>query len=145
MLKVAVVVIAAAFVAAASPVVFKDCGSESGTIKSVDVIPCDTEPCPFARGKFANVTIVYTANVDISKCHTKVTGYVMGAPVPFPVPDLQCQNLNRTIKKGETFTYTNAVMVKPEYPHVRVVVQWEVLDENDKKIVCFDVPVEITG
>ncbi|XP_076464006.1 NPC intracellular cholesterol transporter 2-like [Babylonia areolata] len=141
---VAVAVLSCLAVVTADIVKYKDCGSVSGTIKSVDVTPCPAEPCQFKRTKTINVTVDYTANIDITKATTKVYGFILGAKVPFPVPDDACQDMTCPVSKGSTVTYKNAVYVKPEYPNVSVVVQWEVHDQNDNLIVCFDVPVQIS-
>ncbi|KAL8566108.1 hypothetical protein ACOMHN_051834 [Nucella lapillus] len=124
---------------------FKDCGSVSGVIQSVDVTPCPQEPCQFARNTTIKVAITYKANADITKATTKVYGIILGAKVPFPVPEDGCKDMACPVKQGTTVTYRNTVFVKTEYPHVSVVVQWEVHDQSGKNIVCFNVPVQITG
>ncbi|KAL8602649.1 hypothetical protein ACOMHN_029971 [Nucella lapillus] len=146
MLKVLAVVVAGCLAIAAADIVkFKDCGSVSGTIKSVDITPCPTEPCLFQRTKTINVTVDYTANTNITSAITKVYGYILGVKVPFPVPSDACKNMTCPVAQGSAITYKNSVYIKSEYPSVSVVVQWEVHDQNDKLIICFDVPVQISS
>merc|ERR1711963_161889 len=124
---------------------YKDCGSTQGSIKQVDITPCPAEPCQFYRGKTINVTVDFTANAAISKATTKVYGFILGVKTPFPVPSDACQNMTCPTASGTAASYKNQVFVQPAYPKVSVVVQWEVHDQDDKMIFCFNVPVQISG
>ncbi|KAK7492354.1 hypothetical protein BaRGS_00016451 [Batillaria attramentaria] len=144
MLK-AVIFLAVLYVAAADIVVYKDCGSKVGALKSVDVTPCPSEPCQFPRHKNITVNLNITANTEITAAKTVVYGYILGAKVPFPVPSDACQNMACPVSSGATVTYTNTVYVQPVYPLVSVVVQWELHDQNNDMIVCFNIPAEIVN
>jgi len=129
----------------ANDVKYKDCGSVSGTIESIDITPCPQEPCPFKRSTTINVTVDFTAKVAISSATTKVYGFIAGVKVPFPVASDACKDMTCPIAAGAKVTYKNSVDVKPEYPNVSVVVQWEVRDQDGKDIICFNVPVQISN
>ncbi|KAK7103121.1 NPC intracellular cholesterol transporter 2-like [Littorina saxatilis] len=145
MWKVVAVVVAACIVGVfGDKVQYKDCGSVSGTISDVDITPCPTEPCQFVRTKTINVTVDFTAKTAISTAVTKVYGFILGIKTPFPVPGDACQDMTCPIASGAVTSYKNSVFVKPEYPKVSVVVQWEVHDQDDKLIICFNVPVQIS-
>ncbi|KAK7492355.1 hypothetical protein BaRGS_00016452 [Batillaria attramentaria] len=143
MLKVVIAVTLVCFVAA-DIVNFKDCGS-TGKINSVDVTPCPSEPCQFPRNKNISVTLNFTANGQITAAKTYVYGYILGAKVPFPVPADACQDMTCPISSGTNVIYKNVVFVKPVYPLVTVVVQWEIHDQASGKVVCFNVPAEIVN
>ncbi|XP_025106055.1 NPC intracellular cholesterol transporter 2-like isoform X2 [Pomacea canaliculata] len=144
MLRLTVISVILCF-AAADNVVFKDCGSKGGTINSVDVTPCPTEPCQFPRNKNITVAITFTASESITSAKTKVYGYILGIKTPFPVPDDACQDMPCPVQSGTTVIYRNAVFVEPVYPQISLVVQWEIHDQNDATVLCFDVPAQIVS
>lgn len=144
MMKAAIAVVLVCVVAGDN-IKYKDCGSKSGTLLSVDATPCPSEPCQFPRGKNITVQLNFTANVDITSSKTLVYGFILGVKTPFPVPSDACQDMTCPISKGATVTYNNYVYVKPIYPLVTVVVQWEIHDQNNIPIVCFNVPAEIVN
>ncbi|KAL8589750.1 hypothetical protein ACOMHN_027258 [Nucella lapillus] len=143
MLKASIVCIAYLALVAADKVKFKDCGSVESKINSVEVSGCSTFPCLFHKNTYVNVTVDFTANADIQNATNKVYGVVLGVKIPFPLPSLACKDMACPVSKGKTVVYKNAVLVEKNYPDVSVVVQWEVVDTNDKFVFCFAVPVKI--
>ncbi|GFR68512.1 epididymal secretory protein E1 [Elysia marginata] len=128
----------------ATPVQFKDCGSSLATIKSVDVTPCPSLPCPFQRKTNVSVVMEFTANADISASGTKVYGLILGQLVPFPLPDENaCHCMPCPIKKGTIVTYKNSIYVKEEYPKLQLVVEWKLVSGSDV-VTCFTLPAKIT-
>ncbi|XP_045188028.1 NPC intracellular cholesterol transporter 2-like [Mercenaria mercenaria] len=124
---------------------FKDCGSLGGKINAVDVNPCDDEPCVLHQGKNVTVNVNFTALENSVGAKTVVHGIIGGVPVPFPVPSDCCNNRNLKcpITSGVTDIYTNAVYCSPSYPKIRLVVKWEVQDDNGKDLFCFLLPLAI--
>ncbi|XP_050407691.1 NPC intracellular cholesterol transporter 2 [Patella vulgata] len=129
----------------ATPVVYKDCGSVKGSINSIDVSSCATEPCQFRRGTNISVTINFKANEAVTGATTVVHGIIAGVRVPFPVPSDACKNMACPIASGASVSYTNVVFVQPVYPEIQLVVQWEVKDQAGNDLVCFVIPVQITS
>ncbi|XP_064602970.1 NPC intracellular cholesterol transporter 2-like [Liolophura sinensis] len=130
----------------AEPVTYKDCGSAKGKINSVDLSPCPSEPCYLKKGTNVSLTVKFTSNEAAPKLTTVVHGILAGVPVPFPVPNPDgCTNSGITcpIANGQTYSYTAILPVLSSYPSVKVVVQWELKDENTDDVFCFAVPVEI--
>lgn len=123
---------------------FKDCGSKSGTISSVDVKDCSTEPCQFVRNTTAVITVEFTANADITAATNKMFGYIAGIKVPFPIGADGCKNMTCPISKGAAITYQNGVFIQEVYPKVRLVAELQVLDQSSQMIICLDIPAQIS-
>lgn len=125
---------------------FKNCGPE-GSITNVNLSPCDSEPCSFHHGANITVTINFMAAMDASALQAKVYGEV-GPEIPFPLPNPDaCKgcNLNCPISKGGNYTYKNIFPVKSSYPDIKLVVKWEIVNENKQPLVCFEFPMQIQG
>ncbi|XP_052765833.1 NPC intracellular cholesterol transporter 2-like [Mya arenaria] len=124
---------------------YKDCGSESGTINSIGVTPCDVEPCTLNHGTNYTVTVNFTSKVNSQTAKTSVHGIIAGVPVPFPVADDCCanKNLKCPVVAGSTDVYSNTIFCDPSYPKIKLVVKWEVMDANSKDIICFEAPLQI--
>jgi len=130
---------------------FRDCGGKTakGKIASVDIAPCtDPKQCELKRGTRPVVTINFTPNEVVSAVTAKVTGILPGgikAPFPLDNPD-GCQNsgLQCPLPTNTSVSYNTAIEIKTEYPPWKVVVKWELLDQNNADITCFMVSTKIT-
>merc|ERR1712150_213501 len=129
----------------AKMVTFKDCGSVGGKINSVDLSPCTTEPCQLTGGNNYSASVNFTSNEGSNAVTTKVYGIIAGVPVPFPVPSDACNNHNLKcpVVAGSTFTYTNSIYCSPDYPKIKLLVKWTVVDDNGKNMFCWVAPLEI--
>ncbi|XP_067680744.1 NPC intracellular cholesterol transporter 2-like isoform X1 [Haliotis asinina] len=125
---------------------FKDCGSVSGKINSLDITPCPSFPCQFPKGKDVSVTISMTANAQVTQAKTVVHGIIDGINTPFPIdqPDA-CQDMTCPVNNGSSVTYKNSIFVRTVFPEIRLAVKWEIKDQSGQDFICFEVPVEITG
>jgi len=132
--------------AIATPVKFKDCGSKTGAIKTVDISGCDTFPCKLKRGTTADVQVDFTSNIDTKTLKAVVHGRVAGIPLPFPIPNSDgCKsNCKCPVTKGSQNLYKNSIDVSTHYPKVQVMVKWELRDDNNNDVFCFVIPAEIT-
>ncbi|XP_060590221.1 NPC intracellular cholesterol transporter 2-like isoform X2 [Ruditapes philippinarum] len=124
---------------------YKDCGSLGGKINSLDLSPCDSDPCVLHHGTNYTAKVNFTALENSVAAKTVVHGIIGGVPVPFPVPSDCCNNHNLKcpVTSGVTDLYTNYVYCSPSYPQLRLAVKWEVQDDNGKDIFCFIVPLSI--
>ncbi|XP_046370760.1 NPC intracellular cholesterol transporter 2-like isoform X1 [Haliotis rufescens] len=124
---------------------FKDCGSVSGKINTLDITPCPSFPCQFPKGKNVTVSITMTANAKLTEAKTVVHGIIDGVNTPFPIsqPDA-CQDMTCPVNSGSEVTYTNSIFVREVFPKIRLVVKWEIQDQSGKDFICFEVPAEIT-
>ncbi|KAH3848417.1 NPC intracellular cholesterol transporter 2-like [Dreissena polymorpha] len=143
--KCALVLIVAT-VCFAKTVNYKDCGSVSGTIYSIDVTPCDVEPCTLHANTNYSVHINFTSKVNSKTAKNLVHGIIAGVPVPFPVPVDCCENNNMRcpIVAGYNDIYSNTIFCSPDYPKIRLVMKWEVQDDNGLDIMCYEIPLQIS-
>ncbi|TEA32574.1 hypothetical protein DBR06_SOUSAS4910062 [Sousa chinensis] len=131
--------------ALAKPVHFKDCGSGVGVIKEVNVNPYSTQPCQLHKGQSYSVSVTFTSSTQSQSSKAMVRGIVMGFAIPFPIPELDgCKSgISCPIEKDKTYSYLNKLPVKSEYPSVKLVVEWELTDDNDQRLFCWQIPVQI--
>ncbi|XP_074661698.1 NPC intracellular cholesterol transporter 2-like [Tubulanus polymorphus] len=134
-----------AILALSTATTFKDCGSKNGKVNSVTVTPCNEFPCILHRGTSANVAIEFVSNVNSNKLTGSVHGILAGIPIPFPIPESDgCKSgVACPVTTGTTYTYKASIPVKSIYPSVKVVVKWELKDDNGDDIVCITLPAEI--
>ncbi|XP_025246879.1 NPC intracellular cholesterol transporter 2 isoform X2 [Theropithecus gelada] len=133
--------------AQAEPVQFKDCGSVDGVIKEVNVSPCPTQPCQLSKGQSYSVNVTFTSNIQSKSSKAVVHGILMGVPVPFPIPEPDgCKSgINCPIQKDKTYSYLNKLPVKSEYPSIKLVVEWQLQDDKNQSLFCWEIPVQIVS
>ncbi|XP_064602665.1 NPC intracellular cholesterol transporter 2-like [Liolophura sinensis] len=122
------------------PKYFKDCGSEKGAILSVSVSGCSEtdDQCELKKGTTIHVAIQFKSSEVITNATAVVHGILAGIPVPFPIdqPDGCKSGFTCPVKEGEEVTYKSDIAVSKNYPSVKVVVKWELKDQNSKDIFC---------
>ncbi|MBN3292212.1 NPC2 protein, partial [Polypterus senegalus] len=131
----------------AEPIKYADCGSKVGKIASVDILPCPTQPCILQKGKTYSVNVTFNSNVNSETSKAIVHGIIAGLPIPFPIPiDDGCKSgIQCPMNKDQIYNYINELPVKPEYPSIKLVVQWELKDQTNTDYFCFRFPVEISS
>lgn len=131
----------------AEPVKFLDCGSVVGKVSIVSITPCPKQPCELRKGQSYSVNVTFASN-DVSKTSRAVVhGVVAGIPIPFAIPnDDGCKSgIACPIQDAKTYSYVNALPVKSEYPSIKLVVKWELVDDVSKDLFCIRFPVQITS
>ncbi|OCT68148.1 hypothetical protein XELAEV_18039444mg [Xenopus laevis] len=128
------------------PLAYKDCGSQSGKLLVLDVSPCPEQPCPLKRGDVYTINTTFVSNVNSKSATAMVHGIIMGVPAPFPIsePDGCKSGLSCPIISGQTYTYLTKLPIKKEYPCIKLVVEWQLQDENNQNLFCWKIPVQIT-
>nr|XP_004649468.1 NPC intracellular cholesterol transporter 2 [Jaculus jaculus] len=139
-----------AFVAAAAraePVQFKDCGSAVGVVKEVNVSPCPSQPCELHKGQSYSVNVTFTSNTESHSSTAEVYGILMGAEIPFHIPESDgCKSgISCPIQKDRIYSYLNKLPVKSIYPSIKLLVEWKLLDDQRKIIFCWRIPLQIKG
>uniref|UniRef100_UPI00398EA1D4 NPC intracellular cholesterol transporter 2-like n=1 Tax=Pristiophorus japonicus TaxID=55135 RepID=UPI00398EA1D4 len=131
----------------AQPVKFKDCGSAAGKIIIVDITPCPSLPCVLRKGQSYAVNVTFSSKTSSQTSLAAVHGIVSGIPIPFNIPnDDGCKSgIQCPIRNNQNYHYINSLPVKMEYPSIKLVVEWELKDENDKDIFCWRIPVQISS
>ncbi|KAK7065402.1 Phosphatidylglycerol/phosphatidylinositol transfer protein [Halocaridina rubra] len=102
--------------------------------------------CIFVKGRDANMSLPFTPAVQVTAVTAKVTGIVAFIHVPFDLPNNNgCINSGLTcpLQPQQSVTYTASLPVKSSYPSVAVTVQWELLDQNNNRLVCIKFPVQL--
>ena len=96
---------------------FKDCGQKE--IQSVDVDPCDVEPCFFKKNSIVHVLSKVVSSKDISAGTLKVTVLLGDVEVEYPgiEPDI-CKLVTCPIKKGDKFDVHIDIEVADYFPAV---------------------------
>ncbi|XP_068948320.1 NPC intracellular cholesterol transporter 2 [Petaurus breviceps papuanus] len=129
----------------AEPVHFLDCGSVVGKVQVVEVIPCPVQPCKLHKGESYSVNVTFISDVWSQNTTASVHGIIFEVEVPFPIPQpdgCKC-GINCPIEKGKTYNYLNKLPVKKEYPSMKLVVEWKLLDDKLNLLFCWKIPVEI--
>uniref|UniRef100_UPI0037E89005 NPC intracellular cholesterol transporter 2-like n=1 Tax=Semicossyphus pulcher TaxID=241346 RepID=UPI0037E89005 len=131
----------------AEPVKFKDCGSVSGKVVIVDISPCAVQPCQLKKGQSYGVNVTFTSDVQSQTSTAVIHGVIAGVPVPYPIPNEDgCKSgIKCPIQPQQTYNYVNELPVKPEYPAIKLVVKWELRDDNKKDLFCILFPVQIVS
>lgn len=127
---------------------WKSCdASGRSKIANVSISDCEQTPiCILKKGTNVTISVAFTINEDSKTAKVVVHGIVSGVPVPFPPdnPDgCKDSNLQCPLKNGNSYVYKTAIYIKKSYPKMKLVVKWELQDDNSNDIFCVEVPVEI--
>uniref|UniRef100_A0A8C4VMT9 NPC intracellular cholesterol transporter 2 n=1 Tax=Gopherus evgoodei TaxID=1825980 RepID=A0A8C4VMT9_9SAUR len=122
-------------------------GSKDGSITEVNVSPCPTQPCLLQKGTSYSVNVTFSSKIDSQGSKAKVYGEILHVDVPFPIPEPDgCKSgIQCPIEKGHSYSYLNKLPVKSEYPSIKLIVQWELIDDQGQMIFCWKIPVQITS
>ncbi|TMS21085.1 NPC intracellular cholesterol transporter 2 [Larimichthys crocea] len=131
----------------ADPVKFKDCGSSSGKVTVVDITPCTSQPCELHKGQSYSVNVTFNSGVVSQTSTAVVHGVIAGVPIPFPIPiEDGCKSgIQCPIQMKQQYHYLNSLPVKSEYPSIKLVVKWELKDDNKNDLFCINFPVQIVS
>ncbi|XP_020388861.1 NPC intracellular cholesterol transporter 2-like [Rhincodon typus] len=130
----------------AETVKFHECGSTVGKILTVDITPCPTLPCILRKGQTSAVNVTFISKTSTKTSTAIVHGILNKVPIPFHIPNADgCKSgIRCPIRSNQTYHYINSLPVKSEYPSIKLVVSWELKDENDRNLFCWRIPVQIT-
>ncbi|KAM9354110.1 NPC intracellular cholesterol transporter 2-like [Pholidichthys leucotaenia] len=124
---------------------FIDCGSTSGKVATVDIHPCDSQPCQLHKGDSYTVNVTFSSVVESPTSQAVVHGIIAGVPVPFTIPEEDgCKSgIQCPIQKQQTYHYQATLPVKAEYPSIKLTVEWELRDNNNNDLFCIKFPVQL--
>uniref|UniRef100_A0A3Q4ABF5 NPC intracellular cholesterol transporter 2 n=1 Tax=Mola mola TaxID=94237 RepID=A0A3Q4ABF5_MOLML len=131
----------------ADPVKFLDCGSSTGKVAIVDITPCASQPCQLHKGQSYSVNVTFNSGVESTTSKAVVHGIIAGVPIPFPIPvedGCKC-GIECPIQTQKSYHYVTSLPVKSEYPAIKLVVKWELKDDNQKDLFCIEFPVQIVS
>lgn len=126
---------------------WKDCGSKQGKVTKVSVEGCETaSECPLKKGTNVSFEVDFSTKEQVTKATAVVHGVIAGVPIPFKIPNADgCKNSNLAcpLASGSSNQYKTSIYVDPSYPKVRLVVKWELQDQNSNDIFCIELPAAI--
>ncbi|XP_069391424.1 NPC intracellular cholesterol transporter 2 [Paralichthys olivaceus] len=131
----------------AVPVKFLNCGSPSGKVSMVDISPCPSQPCQLHKGEAYSVNVTFSSVVESKTSKAVVHGIIAGVPIPFSIPlDDGCKSgIQCPIQKQQNYNYLNSLPVKAVYPAIKLVVEWELRDDDNEDLFCIRFPVQIVS
>ena len=112
----------------------------------VDIEPCPSQPCIFPKGVTVNATFSFTPTEELTNGKLEVIGVIGGRHIPFPLPkqnlcddfDLRCP-----LKPNVADKLSLSFPVKPAYPSLQLLAIFDLKDQTDKYVFCFQIPVKI--
>uniref|UniRef100_A0A803V6K7 NPC intracellular cholesterol transporter 2 n=1 Tax=Ficedula albicollis TaxID=59894 RepID=A0A803V6K7_FICAL len=122
-------------------------GSVDGRIQEVNVSPCPTQPCLLHKGTSYSINVTFASKIESQGSQARVYGEMLHVDVPFPIPEPDgCKSgIQCPIQKGHSYSYLNKLPVKSEYPSIKLIVKWELVDDKDQMLFCWKIPVQITS
>ncbi|XP_032998560.1 NPC intracellular cholesterol transporter 2 [Lacerta agilis] len=131
----------------AEPLKFVDCGSKDGSIVEVNVSPCPEQPCVLHKGDAYSVNVTFSSKIASNGSQAKVYGEMLHMDIPFPLdqPDGCKSGIICPIQKDHSYNYLNKLPVKSEYPSIKLVVKWELVDDDGQLMFCWKIPVQISS
>ncbi|XP_035757926.1 NPC intracellular cholesterol transporter 2, partial [Egretta garzetta] len=104
------------------------------------------------RGGRASLSSVLAASsvsreIESQGSKARVYGEMLHVDIPFPIPEPDgCKSgIQCPIQKGHSYSYLNKLPVKSEYPSIKLIVKWELVDDQDQMLFCWKIPVQITS
>ncbi|XP_059143278.1 ecdysteroid-regulated 16 kDa protein-like [Physella acuta] len=132
------------------PLLFKDCGSEAGTLSAVNFNgTCSGGKAQLQKGTVVAIQFTLSTKADEASLNSKVYGKIGVLPfVSFPLdnPDA-CKDSGLTcpVKANTVVQYLPVLNVLKSYPSVDVIVKWELQNKDGKNVFCTLIPASITG
>lgn len=130
-----------------NPVKFEPCkDSPDREPNSVDVTPCPEQPCVFDRGTTVNTTIKFTPKQAMTSGKLEIFGVIFGVKTPFPLenPDpCEKHGLVCPLKENVEVALTLSLPIKPEYPPIQLIAIFDLKDQDDHNVFCFQMPIKI--
>ena len=124
------------------------CAKGYADISSVDISPCPKEPCVFKKGTTVNTTVTFTPKKQINHGTLEIFGAIGAFKIKLPVdqPDICKQhNLKCPLEAGKEAKFFLSLLVKSYFPPGQVMMQADVKDENQQKIICIQFKAVISN
>lgn len=139
------VIVAVLFSVVSSGPLFKSCDSLDN-VKSATVTGCSVSPCTLERGKNSTFIVNFVADKAATQLKAVVHGIIGGVPIPFNPPNVDgCKDsgINCPVAAGKTYDYKNTIPVLKNYPKIRLVVKYELVNEKQQPMFCVMLPAQI--
>ena len=129
---------------AAKNISFADCGSKVGKIVGIDITPCDVEPCTFYKEENATCTITFIPYEEVTTraAMLKVYGIISSVKVLWKSWKV-CDLTKCPVEKNKETKIVLSLVVKKEYPSLKLVVEMEMKDQTEQTVFCGEYPAQI--
>ncbi|XP_047113772.1 NPC intracellular cholesterol transporter 2 homolog a [Schistocerca piceifrons] len=157
MARFVALMLAALLPAMAAATAVKHCGTDSPyeDVNEVLISGCQQGTCKLKKKTEVGLEFKFTPSEDIKQLKNRVYAELLTLPFPFAgvdgtsacdqVFDASGQKAGCPLKAGQEYVYKNKLKVLDIYPKIRVLVHWELQDQNEKTLKCFEVPARITS
>uniref|UniRef100_A0A182R7E1 ML domain-containing protein n=1 Tax=Anopheles funestus TaxID=62324 RepID=A0A182R7E1_ANOFN len=128
---------------------FRPCSDGKPQPAIVHIEGCPQMPCDIVRGGNSTMTMVYLAPFDaqILRYVRYFTALGVTAPIPLdPERENGCNWLTGVscpIRQGDLVISTHVSRPLPIYPLVSAVIEFNILNEQDHVMVCFEYDIRI--
>lgn len=123
-----------------------DTTPENGEISTIDVSPCDEDPCVLKRGGNTTVTINFIPHEAVTAAKIYAWAFLGLVPVSLPVPSSDaCQGHGLTcpLKSGIQVELVYAMFISEDVPSGSFKLDAGLKDQNDKSIICGKVSLKL--
>ncbi|KAF5400807.1 Epididymal secretory protein E1 [Paragonimus heterotremus] len=126
---------------------YRDCGSKSGMVVSLEVIPCEEHVCTLHKGTNSTIVLKFRTKDVVQHGTVVVHGILAHVPIHFPLDDATiCSFLSPPcpmLPTQDSYTYTFSLPISHSYPSVRLTIRWELVDDHNTDIACVEFPAQI--
>ncbi|XP_074631776.1 NPC intracellular cholesterol transporter 2-like isoform X1 [Acropora palmata] len=125
---------------------FHDCGNKEPSPAQVIIIPCPAEPCQLKKGVNETVEVIFKPTEVVTSAKVVIHGIIGGMHFPFPFPHPNgCKEhgLECPLKPNKEYTFKATLPVKRTYQDIKLVVKWQLFDQNKSPIFCWKLSVQI--
>ena len=119
---------------------------ELGEIVSIDIAPCEKEPCALKKGGNETITITFIPHevVTGAKIYAYAIFGLIPVRLPLPNPDA-CQGygLSCPLKSGVKVEFALVEFISPDFPSGNLKLKAQIKDQNGKSLICGIVKLHI--
>ena len=133
--------------ASAKSVNFTDCGSAVGKLVSIDISPCDQDPCVLKIGSTVTGTITFIPHERVVSgtvhAYAFLGDYKMPLHLPYTDP---CENYGMTcpLPNGKQQEMVVEQYIEEGFPAIKLTFMADVTDQNDKMVFCGQLDLQIS-
>lgn len=104
--------------------------------------------CQLHRGKNYTVIVNFQMSETTDEANAKAYGILDGVAVPYPLPHPDAcaggvNGLTCPLQEGKKLSYHATLPILKEFPSVKVIVKWELMDADKNTIWCFETPISV--
>uniref|UniRef100_A0A0C9SDR1 Putative secreted protein n=1 Tax=Amblyomma americanum TaxID=6943 RepID=A0A0C9SDR1_AMBAM len=129
--------------AQARQISFKSCG---GTVKSVQMQPCSSEPCAIKRGDTARIDMAFTSNQNSPTLVMVISALLEDdLELPLPMTDsdgCKGRGIQCPLQEGTAYTFNYKLKIQPFYPKMNTTAKLNLTGARGT-VACVQFPVRL--